>query len=409
MKTILDASRAIEEQIKNDRHNLHRKPEVGFDLKETAAYVKKRLAEMGIEAQSCGGPIDEKFRADFVKAGFPDMAESTGLVATVGKGEPCILLRADMDALPMPEAEGLVDFASEHPGIAHTCGHDAHTAMLLGAAKLLKERESELKGTVKLMFQTGEECGCGSRFMVEQGLLDNPKVDAAFAIHINTQMEVGTVRYTAGITSSAMDTYMIKIKGKGGHSSMPQDCVDPLMISSQLYTALNLLVCREVDPRETAPLTVGRCGGGTVANIIPDTADLAVSFRTFNRDVRNHLVKRVPEMIDHTIKMWRGDYEMMDFHTPSTFTDEALCTELAPFVAEIVGSDRLSEAPCQPTTEDFGYVTEKVPGMFVLLGVGKEGAAPMHNPNMYIDESALAYGSAIHANVAMEWLAKHQK
>ena len=191
-----------------------------------------------------------------------------------------------------------------------------------------------------------------------------------------------------------MDTYMIKIKGKGGHSSMPQDCIDPLMISSQLYTALNLLVCREVDPRETAPLTVGKCGGGTAANVIPDTADLAVSFRTFNRDVRNHLVKRVPEMIDHTIRMWRGDYEMLDFHTPSTFTDENLCTELAPFVAEIVGSDKLAEAPCQPTTEDFGYVTEKVPGMFVLLGVGKEGAAPMHNPNMYIDESALAYGSA---------------
>ena len=171
MNEILNASKAIEEQIKEDRHNLHRKPEVGFDLKETAAYVKKRLGEMGIEAKACGGPIDDKFRADFVKAGFPDMAESTGLVATIGKGEPCILLRADMDALPMPEAVGLVDFASEHPGVAHTCGHDAHTAMLLGAAKLLKERESELQGTVKLMFQTGEECGCGSRFMVEHGLL----------------------------------------------------------------------------------------------------------------------------------------------------------------------------------------------------------------------------------------------
>lgn len=139
MKEMMNAAKAIEGQIKEDRHNLHRKPEVGFDLKETAAYVKKRLAEMGIEAQPCGGPIDEKFRGDMVKAGFPDMAESTGLVATIGNGSPCILLRADMDALPMQEAEGLVDFASEHPGVAHTCGHDAHTAMLLGAAKLLKE------------------------------------------------------------------------------------------------------------------------------------------------------------------------------------------------------------------------------------------------------------------------------
>ena len=281
--------------------------------------------------------------------------------------------------------------------------------MLLGAAKLLKDRESDLTGTVKLMFQTGEEMGCGSRLMVERGLLENPKVDAAFAIHVNPKYDVGTIHYTVGITSSAMDTYIVKIKGKGGHSSMPQDCIDPLMISNQIYTALNLLVSREVDPRETAPLTVGKCGGGTAANIIPDTADMAVSFRTFNKEVREHLLKRVPEMIDHTVKMWRGDYEIVDFHTPSTFTDKALCEELAPFVAEVIGSDKVAQAPCQPSTEDFGYVTEKVPGMFVLLGVGGEGSAPLHNPNLYIDENALAYGSAVHANVAIEWLKKNQK
>ena len=142
------------------------------------------------------------------------MEASTGVVATIGKGEPCILLRADMDALPMAETPGLVDFTSEVPGMAHMCGHDTHTAMLLGAAKLLKDREDELKGTVKLMFQTGEECGCGSRFMVEHGVLENPHVDAAFAIHVMSNQEVGTLGYTPGITSAAMDTFMIKIKGK---------------------------------------------------------------------------------------------------------------------------------------------------------------------------------------------------
>ena len=144
---------------------------------------------MGIASEICGGPIDDEIRENFVFAGFPDMEQSTGVVATIGKGEPCILLRADMDALPMCEAEGLVDFTSEKKGLAHMCGHDTHTAMLLGAARLLKEREDELQGTVKLMFQTGEECGCGSRFMVEKGVLENPKVDAAFGIHVMTNLE----------------------------------------------------------------------------------------------------------------------------------------------------------------------------------------------------------------------------
>ena len=158
---ILDSALAIKDQILTDRHNLHKNPEVGFYLPETAAYVQKRLGEMGIESHICGGPIDKKIRENFVSAGFPDMEASTGVVAVIGKGEPCILLRAYMDALPMQEAEGLVEFTSEKPGKAHMCGHDTHTAMLLGAAKLLKDMEDELCGTVKLMFQTGEECGCG--------------------------------------------------------------------------------------------------------------------------------------------------------------------------------------------------------------------------------------------------------
>lgn len=409
MKSILEASQAIKDQIAADRHHLHRRPEVGFELSETAAYVQKRLTEMGIEARPCGGPIDPQLRKKFTFAGFPDMENSTGVVATIGKGEPCILLRADMDALPMQEAEGLVDFASEKPGMAHMCGHDTHTAMLLGAAQLLKDREAQLCGTVKLMFQTGEECGCGSKFMVDNGVLENPKVDAAFAIHVMSNEEKGIAGYTAGITSAAMDTFMIKVKGKGGHSSMPQDCIDPLMIINQLYTTLNLLSCREIDPRETVALTAGKCGGGTAANVIPDTADMQMAARTFNRDVTRHLVQRIPEIVDHTVKMWRGDYEMMSFHTPSTYTDADLCEELKPFICEVMGEDKVKEMPHMAGTEDFGYITEQVPGMFVRLGVGSEGAAPMHNPNMFVDEEMLPYGAAIHANVAIEWLKKNQK
>ena len=407
--TILESALAIEDQIKEYRHHIHRNPEVGFYLPKTAAYVQEKLAEMGIESEICGGPIDDAFRQKFIAAGFPDMAESTGVVATIGHGEPCIMLRADMDALPMTEAEGLVDFRSEVPGMAHMCGHDAHTAMLLGAAKLLKDRESELKGTVKLMFQTGEECGCGSRLMIDHGLMENPHVDAAFAIHVMADQEVGTLGFTPGITSAAMDTFMVKIKGKGGHSSTPHLCIDPLMIANQLYTTLNLLPGREIDPRETVALTSGKAGGGTAVNIIPDTADVLVAARTFNRDVTHHMVERIPEIVDHTVKMWRGDYEMLDFHTPSTYNDETLCEELKPYLDEVMGEGKVYNAPCMAGTEDFGYVGDVVPSVFATLGVGGKGAAPMHNPSMFVDESMLAYGTALHVTVAVNWLENHSK
>lgn len=405
---ILDSALAIKDQILTDRHNLHKNPEVGFYLPETAAYVQKRLGEMGIESHICGGPIDKKIRENFVSAGFPDMEASTGVVAVIGKGEPCILLRADMDALPMQEAEGLVEFTSEKPGKAHMCGHDTHTAMLLGAAKLLKDMEDELCGTVKLMFQTGEECGCGSRLMIEHGLLENPHVDAAFALHVMSNQDSGTLGYTPGITSAAMDTFMIKIKGKGGHTSTPQLCIDPLMIANQLYTTLNLLSCREIDPRETVALSVGECGGGTAVNIIPDTADVKVAARTFNREVTKHLVTRVPEITEHTVKMWRSDYDMINFHTPSTYNDENLCEELKPFLCEIMGEENVLKVPCMAGTEDFGYVGEAVPAMFATIGVGNKDAAPMHNPNMVVDEDMLPYGAALHASVAVNWLKNHK-
>ncbi|MCD8009626.1 MAG: M20 family metallopeptidase [Lachnospiraceae bacterium] len=405
---IYESALSIQDEIAEYRRHIHQHPERGFYLPETAAYVQSCLAEMGIISTFCGGPIDRKTRENFVFAGFPDMEESTGVVATIGSGSPCILLRADMDALPIQETPGHVPFTSSKEGISHMCGHDAHTAMLLGAARILKEHEAELPGTVKLMFQTGEECGCGSRFMVEHGVLKNPKVDAAFALHVMPNQKLGTVGYAAGISSAAMDTYMIRIQGKGGHSSTPQDCIDPLMIANQLYTTLNLFSGREIDPRETVALTAGQCGGGEVANVIPDTAQLMVCARTFNRDVTSHLVTRIPELVEHTVKMWRGDYEMIHFHTPSTYTDPALCEELKPYIVEIVGEENIQQIPGMAGTEDFGYVTEQVPGMFLFVGAGEPDAAPLHNPDMVLDERVLPLGAAINANLALQWLKGHK-
>lgn len=407
MKNILEDAVRIENQIIIDRRTIHQNPEVGFYLPNTADYVREKLAEMGIPSKLCGGTVDNKTRKSFIFAGYPDMQFSTGVVATIGSGKPCILLRAEMDALPMDESDNLVEFASKKQNAAHMCGHDAHTAMLLGAAKILKDKEAQLKGTVKLMFQTGEECGCGARLMVENNIMKNPEVDAAFAIHIDPQTEVGKIVYTSGIMSAAMDTFMLKIKGKGGHSSMPQICIDPLLIANQLYTALNLLGAREVAPRETVALTVGKVCGGTASNIIPDVAEIAVGIRTFNRVVREHMLERVPQIIEHTVKMWRGEYELIDFHTPSTYADEKLCEEMIPYIEQIIGVGNVEAVDCSTGTEDFGYITENVPGMLVYLGTGGVGKEPLHSPDMVVDESTLKFGAAVYANCAMEWLEKN--
>lgn len=193
---LLAEAEKTEKEIIEDRRHIHQNPEVGFYLPDTADYIRKRLGQMGIASQLVGGAVDRKTRENFLAAGYEDMKVSTGVTATIGHGSPCILLRADMDALPMTETGGLVDFTSNRPGKAHMCGHDSHAAMLLGAARLLKEREDELKGTVKLMFQPGEECGCGARLMVEAGVMEDPEVDAAFAVHVDPQTEAGKVVYT---------------------------------------------------------------------------------------------------------------------------------------------------------------------------------------------------------------------
>ena len=378
-----------------------------MDLPQTSAYIKKRLDEMEIPWKECGGRVPGKVTEDFIQAGFPRMEKATGVTAQIGQGSPCILLRADMDALPIREENDL-EFKSSS-GMGHMCGHDSHAAMLLGAAKILKEMEGELAGTVKLMFQPGEETGAGARMMVEDGLLEDPKVDAAFGIHVQPTEEPETVGYAVGVNSASLDTFIVKIKGKGGHSSQPQLCVDPLMIMNQIYQAVNLLVTREVDPASMAALTCGVAKGGTAVNIIPDEAELHIGVRTLDVEAAEHLKQRIPEIVDAYVKAWRGEYDMTVFHTPNTYSDEEICREFTPFIEQAAGSGKLRQIPPMTGTEDFGYVTTEVPGMFVFLGAGKTGNAPLHSPHMVLDESVLPTGAAIYANVAAQWLAEYQR
>lgn len=393
-------------QIVQDRRVLHQIPEIGLELPRTCDYIKKRLDEMGIPWQSCGGPLPEQMTADYQAAGFPEMRRAEGITALIGSGTPCILLRADMDALPIREENGL-DFRAQN-GYGHMCGHDSHAAMLLGAAQILKEREDRLPGTVKLLFQPGEETGAGARMMVEGGALEGPKVDAAFAIHVQPQEKTGTIGYSMGVTSASLDTYIINIQGKGGHSSTPQHCVDPLMIANQIYQAVNLLVGRETDPAAMVALTCGVMRGGQAVNIIPDRAELHIGVRTLDMGAAEHLARRIPELAEHYVRAWRGACQITEFHTPCTYSREGLCRNLTGALEALVGADHIKVIPPMTGTEDFGYITREVPGMFCFLGAGAPDHPPLHSPRMALDETVFSLGAALYANAALSWLEQNQ-
>ena len=392
----------IREQITADRRYLHRIPEIGTDLPQTCAYIAKRLDEMGIAWEACGGPLPEQMTRDYMEAGFPRMERATGITAVIGQGSPCILLRADIDALPVKEDNEL-EYRSTC-GAGHMCGHDSHAAMLLGAARILKEMEDRLAGTVKLLFQPGEETGAGARLMVENGVLEDPHVDAAFGLHVQPVDPTGEVGYAVGVNSSSLDTFILKIHGRGGHSSQPQLCTDPLMIMNQVYQAVNLLVTREADPAAAVALTCGVAKGGTAVNIIPDEAELHIGLRTQDVAAAEHLKQRIPEVIDHYVKAWNGTYDLTVFHTPCTYSDAGFCSQVVPYIREVTGEDGVRQIPPMSGTEDFGYITAEVPGMFGFIGAGRPGNAPLHSPQMVLDEDVLPIGAAIYANVATSWL-----
>ena len=381
MKGILEYAKKIEGELIANRRHIHINPEVGLELPKTTAFVMEKLKEMGLE---------------------PKEISKSGVVATIGNGGKTILLRGDMDALPAKKPQIFLLNHVMIMGIFN--GHDMHTAILLGVAKILKEKESELRGTVKLMFQQGEETGAGAKAMVE-ACAENPRVDS-YGRYVSADLEPGKIEFTNKIASASMDTWLLEVQGRGGHSSTPHLAIDPLMIVNTLYTMLNSLVGKEVDPFETAILTVGKMGGGTVANVIPDTAVLEGAFRCFDKKIRDHIVKRVDEIIEDVVKTMRGTYTVNKISTPSIYNNEELCNIMKPYIEEIVGKGNLSisQKPLSGT-EDFSYISEKVPSMYIWAGAKDENNNyPLHNPNIVLDEKVLSLGAAVLANCAINWL-----
>lgn len=392
----MEEAQALAPQISAWRRELHRYPELGFELEKTCSFVYDELVKMGLEPKKCG------------KAGW---------VVLLGKpGGKVFLIRADMDALPLEEASG-EEFRSLNPGKMHACGHDLHTAMLLGAAKLLKDHEDLLEGQVKLVFQPAEEIGQGAKDMVESGVLENPKVDAAEMLHVasGAPFPTGLIMVPQGGTgASASCMFTIKVTGKGGHGAMPAICVDPITAICHIHTGLEEIFARELGLTEYLAVTVGKIRGGDAPNIIPNTAEMSGSIRTMSREKMEWVQGRIAEIAKGIAAAYRAEAEVIyENFLPPMIADGDVVDCAIGYLKELLGPGAMQIPKGQTGggSEDFAFVAEKVPSVPFFLGAGcsSEGyLKPAHHPEVRFDERALPVGTAAHVYNAIRWLQDHK-
>lgn len=374
------------------RRAIHAEPEIGLDCRNTTAKIKAALAGLPLEYHE--GPT------------------TSGLIAILrgqsGDNGRTVLLRGDMDALPMDEDTGL-PFASSIPGRMHACGHDSHTAMLVGAARALSARRDSLPGTVVFMFQPGEEGHHGARFMIEDGLLDIAAPDAAFALHITPNAPAGVVITRPGSIMASADTVHVTVRGAGGHAAMPQDCIDPIPVACEIVTAFQTFVGRAIAVTDPAVLSITKIEGGSAHNVVPDEVRMLGTLRTLSEATRTTMHAAIRRIAEHIAAAHGAAAEVrIDSGYPVTVNDprgaaliEGVANDLAvPFVTmpqPMMGA------------EDFSYVLRKIPGAFAFLGVAPAGSdpatnPPLHNVRMSIEESVMAKGIALHCAVATRFL-----
>lgn len=389
---LIESAEEIGPGVVADRRYLHQHPELGFQEHNTARFVAERLGTFNLDAVQTG-------------------IAQTGVVGTLhgGKGPgKCVLLRADMDALPITELND-VPYKSENPGTMHACGHDAHTAMLLGAARVLAERRGEFAGTIKFVFQPSEEAnGGGALPMIEAGVMENPHVDAAFGIHVGSNVPVGKVAVRPGPVNAAADSALVTIRGLGGHAARPQLAIDPIVVGAHCIVALQSLVSREVDPFSPAVITVGTLHAGTVSNVIPEDATFKATIRTTDEQTRQLLAARIPAVCEGIAATFRATAEVeYKFGYPPLVNNDAMAALVREVALEVVGPERLAEAAPGMGAEDMSYFINAAPGAFYRLGVRNEATGKAyghHHPRFDIDEDALATGVAMHAAVALRFL-----
>lgn len=375
-----------------DRRHLHQHPELAFEEYETARFVAERLAQLGVEDIKTG----------VGKTGV------TGLVrGKKGEGK-VIMLRADMDALPILE-EVEAEYASQADGKMHACGHDAHTAMLLGVARILMDHRDDFKGTVKLLFQPAEEVPPGgAQAMIKDGALENPKVDASLGLHVAADMPAGQIGVRVGPGSAGSDRFRITIQGKGGHAARPQNAVDPVVIGANIVLALQSLVSRETDPMDSAVISTTAFIAGEAFNVIPDTAELRGTVRTISEQTRTRIAKRLPEVVEGIAAAMGAEAKIeyiMGY--PSVQNDETMADIVRRAAVEACGEEQVIESELGMGGEDFSYFSLEVPSCFFRCGTRNEERGIVwghHHPKFDVEEEGFVNGMATMANAAITYL-----
>lgn len=378
MENIQTLSKKLAPEFIEVRHHLHAHPELSYQEFETSKFVQERLKQLNIP--------------------FKIMA-TTGVIGIIEGKNPSsriVALRADMDALPIQE-ENNVDYKSVNKGIMHACGHDVHTTCLLGAAKILSQTKNEWEGTVKLIFQPGEEKNPGgASLLIKEGVLENPKPSAIYALHVNPQLETGKLSFRGGKVMASADELYITIKGKGGHAAAPHTTADTILIASQLVVALQQIVSRNNNPFSPSVLSITSFQGGFTTNVIPSEVKLMGTFRAMDEEWRKKAHELITRLATELVHSMGAEIDLhIDVGYPTVYNNEELTAKAKKIAEEVMGKENVEETEMRMGAEDFGYYSQKIPGCFFRLGTGnkKKGiTAGVHTPVFNIDEGAIEIG-----------------
>ena len=385
---LLTSAQALAPRLSALRRTLHRAPELGGDTAQTQHLIRRTLTQLGVT--------------------LPEVPPQAGVIGLIHGSHPgpCILLRADMDALPIQEQSG-ADYASQVPGVMHACGHDAHVAWLLGAAQLLMERRDQLAGTVKLAFQPCEEstAGPGVREMIAAGDLENPQVDMAIAAHVSPQLPAGTVGVSAGPVTGATGPFQVRVYGQGGHDSGPSRCTDPILVLNQIYTAFQTIQRVTLPPDRPAVISVGRFRAGEAGNVIPDQAEMAGSIRTGWDEDNLLLAGRMEEIARQIASAYGARAEFQHIlAVGACINDQAAAARVAHAAISLLGRDQVVAPPLNMAGDDFARFAARVPICYFFVGCGNDARGmvhPLHSSCFDLDERCVPLAAAVLAQAAL--------